>query len=127
MGKNKKLKIPKRIAGVKIPKKLRKRAKIALALSESPLARDLVTAGLTAAAAAIASSEEGRRAAKASVDQAGDAADEATRSASRTSDAFAKIARQVALGLVAAYADSDGKGEREVPARSAEKEGAVTH
>jgi hypothetical protein len=45
-----KVKIPKRIAGVKVPKKLRKQAKTLLKLSASPLARDLALAGLGIAA-----------------------------------------------------------------------------
>jgi hypothetical protein len=45
-----KVKIPKRIAGVKVPKKLRKQAKHLLKISTSPMARDLAVAGLSLAA-----------------------------------------------------------------------------
>ena len=45
-----KLKIPKRVAGVKVPKKLRKQAKKALKLTASPAVRDLALAGLALAA-----------------------------------------------------------------------------
>ncbi len=45
-----KTKVPKRIGGVKIPKKVRKQAKQALALVETPAVRDLAIAGLTMAA-----------------------------------------------------------------------------
>lgn len=45
-----KVKIPKRIAGVKVPKKVRKQAKRALRLTASPAVRDLALAGLTLAA-----------------------------------------------------------------------------
>jgi hypothetical protein len=45
-----KVKIPKRIAGVKVPKKLRKQAKKMLRASASPLVRDLALAGLGLAA-----------------------------------------------------------------------------
>jgi hypothetical protein len=45
-----KVKIPKRIAGVKVPKKVRKQAKKALQLTASPAVRDLALAGLTLAA-----------------------------------------------------------------------------
>lgn len=45
-----KVKIPKRVAGVKVPKKLRKQAKKALKLTASPMVRDLAMAGLTLAA-----------------------------------------------------------------------------
>ena len=44
------VKIPKRIAGVKVPKKLRKQAKKMLRASASPLVRDLAIAGLGLAA-----------------------------------------------------------------------------
>ena len=45
-----KVKVPKRVAGVKVPKELRKQAKRALDLIESPAARDLALAGLAIAA-----------------------------------------------------------------------------
>ena len=45
-----KVKIPKRIAGVKVPKKLRRQAKKMLRASASPLVRDLALAGLGLAA-----------------------------------------------------------------------------
>jgi hypothetical protein len=49
--KDKKMKVPKRIAGVKVPKKLRKPVNKALAIAENPATRDLAVAALTAAAA----------------------------------------------------------------------------
>lgn len=45
-----KVKIPKRIGGVKVPKKLRKQAKKVLKVTASPLAREFALAGLTLAA-----------------------------------------------------------------------------
>ena len=54
MAKDKKLKVPKRVAGVKVPKKLRKRANKALAIAENPAAHKLAVAALTAAAASLA-------------------------------------------------------------------------
>ena len=56
MAKDKKpkaLKVPKRVAGIKVPKKLRKSANKALAIAESPQARELAVAALTAAATAL--------------------------------------------------------------------------
>lgn len=47
------VKIPKRVAGVKVPKKVRKQAKKALKLTASPMVRDLAMAGLTLAAQAM--------------------------------------------------------------------------
>lgn len=54
MTKDKKMKVPKRIAGVKVPKKIRKPVNKALAIAENPATRDLAVAALTAAAAALA-------------------------------------------------------------------------
>jgi hypothetical protein len=45
-----KVKIPKRVAGVKIPKKLRKKANKALKLAESPVVREVAAAALGAGA-----------------------------------------------------------------------------
>ena len=49
----KKLKVPKRIAGVKVPKEIRKPVNKALKLAEDPQARGLAIAALTAAASAL--------------------------------------------------------------------------
>ena len=54
MTKDKALKVPKRIAGLKVPKKIRKPVNKALAMAENPATRDLAIAALTAAAAALA-------------------------------------------------------------------------
>ena len=51
-----KVKIPKRVAGVKVPKKVRKQAKKALKLTASPAVRDLALSGLTLAAQSIVDS-----------------------------------------------------------------------
>ena len=51
-----KVKIPKRVAGVKVPKKVRKQAKKALKLTASPAVRDLALTGLTLAARSIVDS-----------------------------------------------------------------------
>lgn len=48
-----KVKIPKRVAGMKVPKKVRRQAKKALKLTASPAVRDLALAGLTLAAQSI--------------------------------------------------------------------------
>lgn len=42
--------LPKRIAGVKIPKKLRKKANLAIALADNPLVRDTLAVALVAGA-----------------------------------------------------------------------------
>jgi len=57
-----KVKIPKRVGGVKVPKKVRKQARKALKLTESSAVRDLALAGLTLAAEAML--DRGRAAAE---------------------------------------------------------------
>lgn len=49
-----KVKIPKEVAGVKVPKALRKEAKKALKLADSPAVRELALTGLTIAAQTLA-------------------------------------------------------------------------
>ena len=44
-----KVKVPKKVAGVKIPKKVRKKARKALKIAESPVAREVAVAALGAA------------------------------------------------------------------------------
>ena len=73
-------KLPKHIAGVKIPKKLRKRGGKAYALLQNPLVADIVAAGLIAAANAMAKSKPVKKAGKAAKHAAKDAG-EATTSA----------------------------------------------
>lgn len=48
-----KTKVPKRVGGVKLPKKVRKQAKKTLKLVDAPLVRDFAITGLTAAAEAL--------------------------------------------------------------------------
>ena len=49
-----KLKLPKEVAGVKVPKGLRKQAKKLLEIIDSPAGRELAAAGLTLAATSLA-------------------------------------------------------------------------
>lgn len=56
-----KVKIPKRIAGVKVPKKVRKKAKRAIKRTGSPIVRELAAAALGAAAQAAADGSMGGR------------------------------------------------------------------
>lgn len=69
MAKDGKLKVPKRIAGVKVPKKVRKTANKALKLADNPLAMDLAAAALAAAAASMKSRGGTAKAASAGEDQ----------------------------------------------------------
>jgi hypothetical protein len=56
----KSLKIPKKVAGVKLPKKVRKRAKKAIKAGASPVVREIAAAALGAAAAKAGSSGRAR-------------------------------------------------------------------
>jgi peptidoglycan hydrolase CwlO-like protein len=53
MAKTGKLRVPKKIAGVKVPKKVRKTANTALKFADHPVAMELAAAALTAAAASL--------------------------------------------------------------------------
>jgi hypothetical protein len=55
-----KVKIPKRVAGVKVPKKVRKQAKKAIKAAESPVVREFAAAAIGAAAKA-GTARAGRR------------------------------------------------------------------
>ena len=52
-----KVKVPKKVAGVKIPKKVRKKANKALKIAESPMAREVAVAALGAAGVGKAAKE----------------------------------------------------------------------
>ncbi|HKX23128.1 MAG TPA: hypothetical protein VJM81_07625 [Rhizorhapis sp.] len=67
-------KLPKRIAGIKLPKELRKSGGSMLTLARTPLGRELIASGLIAAAAALTASDGHRKAGK-GAKKAGDAAD----------------------------------------------------
>jgi hypothetical protein len=69
----KKSKLPKKIGGVRIPKKVRKQGSELLAKVNTPLGRELIAAGLVAAGAAIASKSEVRKAARRAAGEAEDA------------------------------------------------------
>lgn len=81
-------KIPKQIAGVKIPKSLRDGGKAAVKLAQNPVARELLSAGLMAAATAVAANSRARAAA---ANGGRDAADAVNDIATTASDNAAKI------------------------------------
>jgi hypothetical protein len=98
MGKKTKAKkLPKRVAGVKIPKKLRKQGGGLVALLESPTGRAIAADALIAIAGALA----GNRATREAVVGAGqDAVDAGAAAAGRTGDAMRGVA-EVATDLMA--------------------------
>jgi 2-keto-4-pentenoate hydratase/2-oxohepta-3-ene-1,7-dioic acid hydratase in catechol pathway len=90
-------KLPKSIAGVKIPKTLRKGSGNLAALIESPTARAIAADALIAIAGVLAGNDRSRRA----VAGAGvDAAEAGANAAGRTGDAV-RGAAEIATGLVA--------------------------
>lgn len=80
--------IPKQIAGVKIPKTLRDSGKAAMKLAQNPVARELLSAGLIAAATAVTANSRAR---KAALDGGRDAADAVSGAAATASDNAAKL------------------------------------
>jgi hypothetical protein len=105
MGKTKKL--PKRIGGVKIPKKLRKRGAAIYELVNQPMVRtvaaDMIAAGLLAAADAFAKSKPADKAgkkARRAAREAGEATvDRAGQSAIEVGNVLAFAARQAAKAI----------------------------
>ncbi|MGN6374116.1 MAG: hypothetical protein ACTHMG_01030 [Sphingomonas sp.] len=92
--KQKGAKLPKEIAGVTIPKPLRKQGSALLAQINTPLGRELIAAGLVAAGTALARRDEVRRAVADSAEGAEDAA-----------AAGARVATQIG-GIVGAAASA---------------------
>jgi hypothetical protein len=94
-------KLPKRIAGVKISKKLRKRGGQAQVLLQNPLIADIVAMGLLAAADAIARKPKVKKAGKAAKKAAGDTAEAAGKGAIDLASLFEAAAREGARALKA--------------------------
>lgn len=107
--KSKKSKIPKQIGGIKIPKELREATERLAKWAESPLARQMMAAGLTAAAAALSETQTAQRAAKAAGDGATKAAASATKRASRVRTVVTAAATAMGRDLLKAATEGDGK------------------
>ncbi len=110
-GKKDKVKIPKRIAGVKVSKVVRKAGKSALKLAETPAVSETVAAALLAAAAALRDPPATKRAAAAAADSAGEAGEEAL----RLGDSLRRLALDMARRTLDAWeaADSKPRGDGE--------------
>ena len=87
-------KLPKRIAGVKIPKKLRKSGAPLYALLQNPLVADLVAVGLIAAADALAKTQTAKAAGNAAKHGAKDAAEATGSGATSVASILALAARE---------------------------------
>ncbi len=110
MAKEKKIKVPKQIAGVKVPKKVRKAGNKALELADHPAALELAAAALSAAAAALQSQGRKRRVqdvtphlaqlARAETNGDGEGADRSREAASRLGDIVKAAALEGARRLL---------------------------
>ena len=103
VSKKKKSKGSRTVAGVKIPKDIRKKMEPALKLAEHPVVADLLAAGIAAASAAIANSKAARAAARAAGEEASDAAAATAREARKGGDAVKAIALDFARHFIDAY------------------------
>lgn len=110
-GKKDGLKIPKRIAGVKVSKAVRKAGKSALKLAETPAVSETVAAALLAAAAALRDPPATKRAAAAGT--AGEAGEDAL----RLGDSLRRLALDMARRTLDAWeaADSRPRGGQDGP------------
>lgn len=104
-GKKERIKVPKRIAGVKVSKAVRKAGKTALKLAEQPAVSETVAAALLSAAAALRDPPATRRTAKAAAETAGDAAQQAI----SLGDSLRKLAIDMARRTLDAWEAADSK------------------
>jgi len=103
-----KVKIPKRIAGVKVSKAVRQAGKRALKLAEQPAVSETVAAALLAAAAALRDPPATKRAAANAAGAAGEAGQEAI----RLGDSLRKMAIDMARRTLDAWEAGDPKPRR---------------
>ena len=95
----KKNRLPKHIAGVKIPKKLRKRGGQVFALLDSPVISSIVAAALLAAADSISRQPKVKKAGKKAKHAAADTADAAQSNVIDFASILAMAAREGARAL----------------------------
>jgi hypothetical protein len=132
--KNKTNKLPKRIAGVKVPKELRDAGGMLGKLARDPAAREVALAALTAA---LAARKNSRTVARNALAETGEAAGKAGRAAGWVGPALTAAAVEAGRLLLEAYdnggvrgsTNSDDGKRKEEKALSADKEVAqgVTH
>ncbi len=104
----------KKIAGVRVPKKIRKLGAKAMDLAQEPVVADIVAAALLSAAAALRDGKDARRAAKAAGAagaEAAKAAGEAAREAGKVGDSLRKLAFDLARRTLDSW-DSPAKGAK---------------
>jgi hypothetical protein len=103
MAKARGTKLPKEVAGVKIPKKLRKAGSAAMDLAQQPIVGDLVAAALTAAAASLM---KDTKAGKAVRREASDAASGTVREASAIGTAVKQVLLDAAREMLDSFEDA---------------------
>jgi erythromycin esterase-like protein len=103
MAKARGTKLPKEVAGVKIPKKLRKAGSAAMDLAQQPIVGELVAAALTAAAASLM---KDTKAGKAVRREASDAASETVREASAIGTAVKQVLLDAAREMLDSFEDA---------------------
>ena len=126
----KKIKVPKEISGVKVPKKLRKLGNKAVKAAKNPVVSEVVAGAMLAAAAALREGKDPKAAAS-QVKRAGRAgADDVKKQAGRLSDSLRALAidlaRRTLDGLEerrAAPASEPSEGGGSVPEGSGRKAG----
>jgi hypothetical protein len=100
-----KIKVPKRIGGVKVSKAVRKAGKAVLKVAEQPAVSETVAAALLTAAAALRDPPATRRAAGAAAGAAGEAGQDAI----RLGDSLRKLAIDMARRTLDAWESADPK------------------
>ena len=108
------VKIPKRIAGVKVSKAVRQAGKSALKLAEQPAVSETVAAALLAAAAALRDPPATKRAAGAAAGAAGEAGQEAI----KIGDSLRKMAIDMARRTLDAWEANESRSRGEGDGRS---------
>lgn len=116
---NKKTKVPKKVAGVKVPRELRAKLQPVLKAAEHPVVADLIAAGIAAASAAIANSKMVRDAARKAGDEVEQAAEETAQQARRTGEMAKSIAIDFARHFIDAYESRPSSGGRTAKAKPA--------
>jgi hypothetical protein len=120
--KAKKNKLPKRIAGVKVPKELREAGGMLFKVARDPHAREVALAAVTAA---LAARKDNRKAARKAVLETGEAADKAVKATSWLGPALTAAAVEAGRLLLDAYEGGKSKeGEKAGNGASGEAEPA---
>ncbi|HEV2747012.1 MAG TPA: hypothetical protein VGW34_06905 [Allosphingosinicella sp.] len=105
-------KLPKEIAGVKVPKELRRAGAGAARIIDHPVVGDLVAAALLAAAAALRESKDVRAAARSIGDEAGEAAAGTARVMNKARAALKAAANAIGQGILDELAGGSGGGKK---------------